>query len=208
MGCHFLLQCVKVKSESEVAQSCLTLSDPIECSLPGSSVHGIFAGKSPGVGCHSLLQGIFPTQQSNPGLLHCRRILYLLHQGSPGWCAFIPLFGSHKHPLCQAPCLRAARLGVRCKELTISWSKGSSIVSKGVQTQSPDSPVRETSSRGVICAVFCAEQEKGKQSGRPELSPAQASSLSSEERPCRWREKTAWAKAGGGGGDLSPELNH
>ena len=42
VGCHFLLQCIKVKSESEVAQSCLTLSDPLDCSLPGSSVHGIF----------------------------------------------------------------------------------------------------------------------------------------------------------------------
>ena len=41
VGCHFLLQCMKVKSESEVAQSCLTLSDPMDCSLPGSSVHGI-----------------------------------------------------------------------------------------------------------------------------------------------------------------------
>ena len=42
VGCHFLLQCKKVKSESEVAQSYLTLSDPMDCSLPGSSVHGIF----------------------------------------------------------------------------------------------------------------------------------------------------------------------
>ena len=42
VGCYFLLQCMKVKSESEVAQSCLTLHDPIECSLSGSSVHGIF----------------------------------------------------------------------------------------------------------------------------------------------------------------------
>ena len=42
VGCHFLLQCVKVKSESEVAQSCPTLRDPMDCSLPGSSVHGIF----------------------------------------------------------------------------------------------------------------------------------------------------------------------
>ena len=40
VGCHFLLQCMKVKSESEVAQSCPTLSDPIDCSLPGSSTHG------------------------------------------------------------------------------------------------------------------------------------------------------------------------
>ena len=42
VGCHFLLQCRKVKSESQVAQSCPTLSDPMDCSLPGSSVHGIF----------------------------------------------------------------------------------------------------------------------------------------------------------------------
>ena len=41
VGCHFLLQCMKVKSESEVAQSCLTLRDPVDCSPPGSSVHGI-----------------------------------------------------------------------------------------------------------------------------------------------------------------------
>ena len=40
VGCHFLLQCMKVKSESKVAQSCPTLSDPMDCSLPGSSVHG------------------------------------------------------------------------------------------------------------------------------------------------------------------------
>ena len=42
VGCHFLLQCMEVKSESEVAQSCPTVSDPMDCSLPGSSVHGIF----------------------------------------------------------------------------------------------------------------------------------------------------------------------
>ena len=45
VGCHFLLQCVKVKSESEVAQSCLTLCDPMDHSLPGSSIHGIFPAR-------------------------------------------------------------------------------------------------------------------------------------------------------------------
>ena len=45
VGCHFLLQRMKVKSESEVAQSCLTLSDPMDCSLPGFSVHGIFQAR-------------------------------------------------------------------------------------------------------------------------------------------------------------------
>ena len=45
VGCHFLLQCMKVKSESEVAQSCPTLWDPMDYSLPGSSVHGIFQAR-------------------------------------------------------------------------------------------------------------------------------------------------------------------
>ena len=45
VGCHFLLQCRKVESESEVAQSCPTLSDPMDCSLPGSSVYGVFQAR-------------------------------------------------------------------------------------------------------------------------------------------------------------------
>ena len=45
VGCHFLLQGMKVKSESEVTQSCLTLHNPMDCSLPGSSVHGIFQAR-------------------------------------------------------------------------------------------------------------------------------------------------------------------
>ena len=45
VGCHFLLQCMKVRSESEAAQSCPTLSDPMGCSPPGSSVHGIFQAR-------------------------------------------------------------------------------------------------------------------------------------------------------------------
>ena len=45
LGCHFLLQRIKVKRESEVAQSCLTLHNPMDCSLPGSSVHGIFQAR-------------------------------------------------------------------------------------------------------------------------------------------------------------------
>ena len=45
VGCHFLVQCMKGKSESEVAQSCLTLSDSMDCSAPGSSIHGIFQAR-------------------------------------------------------------------------------------------------------------------------------------------------------------------
>ena len=47
VGCHFLLQCMKVKSESEVAQSCPTPSDPMDCNPPGSSIHGIFQARVP-----------------------------------------------------------------------------------------------------------------------------------------------------------------
>ena len=105
----------KWKVKSEVAQSCPTLSNPMDCSLPGSSVHGIFQarvlewvaialrlhgryirwnspGQNTGVGDLSLLRGIFPTQGSNPGLPHCRQILYQLsHKGSPRileWVAY------------------------------------------------------------------------------------------------------------------------
>ena len=57
---------------------------PVDCSPAGSSVHGDSPGKNTGVGFYTLLQGIFPTQGSNPGPPHCRQILYhLSHQGSP-----------------------------------------------------------------------------------------------------------------------------
>ena len=56
----------------------------MDCSPPGSSVHGDSPGKNTAVGCHALLQGIFITQELNPGLPHCRQILYhLSHQGNP-----------------------------------------------------------------------------------------------------------------------------
>ena len=75
-----------------VTHSCPTLCHPMDCSPPGSSVHGDSPGKNSGVGCHALLQGIFPTQGLNPGLPHCRQILYhLSHQGSPRileWVAY------------------------------------------------------------------------------------------------------------------------
>ena len=61
-----------------VAQSWPALCYPIDCSLTGSSVHGDSPGKSTGVSCQAFLQGIFPTQGQNPGLLNCRQILYHL----------------------------------------------------------------------------------------------------------------------------------
>ena len=64
-----------------VTQLYPTLCDPMDCSPPGSSVHGDYPDKNTGVGCHALHQGIFLIQGLNPGPLHCRLILYhLSHQ--------------------------------------------------------------------------------------------------------------------------------
>ena len=67
MGAHTVM-CV-------VAQSCPTLCNPMDCSLPGSFAHGDSPDKNTAVGCHALLQEIFPIQGSNPGLTHCRQVL-------------------------------------------------------------------------------------------------------------------------------------
>ena len=84
-----------------VAQSCPTLCDPMNCSLPGSSVHGIFQARILEWAAIPSLQGIFPTQGSNPGLPHGRQILYCLsHQRSPRIinmeCSFISALGRTK----------------------------------------------------------------------------------------------------------------
>ena len=79
-----------------VAKSCSTLCDPMSCCPPGSSVHGNLQARILKGCSHSLLQGIFLTQGSNPGLLLCRRVPYRLSlQGSP----------LHTDLLCCTPCL-------------------------------------------------------------------------------------------------------
>ena len=112
-------RCKLIKG-SEVAQLCPTLCDPMDCSPPGSSVHGIFPGRNTGVGCHFLLQEIFPTQGLNPGLPHCRQTLCpLSHQGSPVKVRVLPNFGlltcKCGTPLCAAPwqggCLASVQRG-------------------------------------------------------------------------------------------------
>ena len=76
VGCHFLLQCMQVKGQSEVAQSCPTLSDPMDCSPPGSSAHGIFQARVLEWGAIALSKRIFLTQGSIPGLLHWQEDSY------------------------------------------------------------------------------------------------------------------------------------
>ena len=84
-----------------VTQSCPSLCDLMDCSLPGSSVYGDSPRKTMGVGCHFFLQRIFPTQGSNPRRPHCRQIVDCLsHQGSPRileWVAYSLSRGS-SHP--------------------------------------------------------------------------------------------------------------
>ena len=72
--------CVCVYTLCFVTQMCPTLCNPMDCSLPGPSDRGDSPGKNTGVGYHALLQRIFPTQGSNPGLLHFKQILYWLSQ--------------------------------------------------------------------------------------------------------------------------------
>ena len=95
-----------------VTQLCPTLCNPTDCSPPGSPVHGDSPGKNTGVRCHALLQGIFPIQRSNPGLLHWRQILYQLsHQGSP------------KGVLTRSDLTSVSKRGklVRKKKLQMNW---------------------------------------------------------------------------------------
>ena len=100
-----------------VAQSCPTLCNPMDCSLPGFSVHGIL-GKNTRVGCHALLHGIFLTQGSNPRLLcllHWSQVLYHRHHlGSPRQ-------GHQRHPQ-PFSLLKRMRWGENSKLLIMACS--------------------------------------------------------------------------------------
>ena len=88
------------ESEVLVAQSCPALCDPMDCKAPRLLCLSNSSGKYTGVSSHSLLQGIFLTQGSNLGLLHCRQILYRVsHQGSPG---LAPTLTPYKEPVCPS----------------------------------------------------------------------------------------------------------
>ena len=87
VGCHFLLQCMKGKSEREVAQSCPTLHDPMNCSLPGSSVHGIFQARVLEWGAIAFssqaLTGLI-IRESSPSFSLAPRATRVAHWVSPG----------------------------------------------------------------------------------------------------------------------------
>ena len=91
--CHFLLRCMKVKSESEVTQSCPTLSDPVDCSPPGSSVHGIFQARVLEWGAITYMDMI-PRLKLSPGKT-CPRSFHHLLAKNPMYRANHPDFHLH-----------------------------------------------------------------------------------------------------------------
>ena len=97
MGCHFLLQCMKVKSESEDAQSCPTLRDPMDCSLPGSSIHGIFQARVLEWGAIASSVGLneafnIHSSRSPSAQSFCLPFLYiqLISRVLPKWTSYTP----------------------------------------------------------------------------------------------------------------------
>ena len=97
----------------------------MDCSPPGSSVYGDSPGKNTGVGCHSLLQGIFPIQGSNLVLLHCRQILYhLSHKGRPPIYVKREFIFSSLQSLCHIQLFVTPWTAARQASLSIthSWS--------------------------------------------------------------------------------------
>jgi len=128
----------------------------MDCSRPGTSVHGDFPGKNIGMGCHTLLQGIFPTQGSNPGLPPCRQILYQLsHQGSPSIVEWVvnPFSRGSSWPRNQN------RVSCISGEFFTSWGPGNPNVSIGLPINSKTAHVK-TSRKKFITSC----QKMGKKS--------------------------------------------
>ena len=125
VGCHFLLQCMKVKSESEVAQSCLTLSDPMDCSLPGSSAHGIFQARvlewvAIAFSFLMLLQAIF--LQTHPSSkISTKKIQAQIHTNTHTVC--LEIFGVHYwKSLLKNPPVQFSSVTQSCWLLVTPWT--------------------------------------------------------------------------------------
>ena len=127
VGCHFLLQCMKVKSDSEVAQSCPTLGDPMDCSPPGSSIHGIFQARvlEWGAIAFSIIHTYIYSKHTV--------LVSLLHQVLPvticsqGLLCFSPLtrWIHYMQTKPAAPRLRMRLVSIRCSSsLRQHWGKG------------------------------------------------------------------------------------
>ena len=172
-----------------VTQSWATLCDPMDCSLPGSSVHGHFPGKNIGVGCHAVLQEIFPTQASNPGLPHFRQILYCLsHQGRPRileWVAYPSSRGtSQPRNRTGVSCIAGGFFTSWVQLKTGSGTKSCPTLYDPMDCSTPGFPVHhqlleraQTHVRWVGDAI---------QPSHPLLSPSPALSLSQNQGLFQW----------------------
>ena len=104
-------RCSSLCAACLVAQLCLTLCNLMDWSSPGSSVHGDSPGNNTGVGCHALLQGIFPNQGLNRGLSHCRQFLYhLSRREAPHRCVCLYLV-CLRMTVCVCACVCVSRFG-------------------------------------------------------------------------------------------------
>ena len=169
-----MLPCTKLLLHSYgshvLSQSCLTLCDPMDNSLPGSSVHEDSPGKNTGVGCHAPLQETFPTQESTPGLPYCTWILSgLSHEGVMGAQKEDRLLSSG---LCNLPCPH--QVGLALHIMVPGMQEGA--VSLGLHAQcgslSYDRHPRD------LCPTLCP----GHESCHSALGP---DALASKRRPCR-----------------------
>ena len=149
------------KSESEVARSCLSLCEPMDCSQPGSSVHGIFPGKNTGVGFNFLIQGLLLIQGSNLGLPHCRQTLYHLnHQGIPFLPKVVPFCIStqSKGQRNETSALAIRRTICHLLPMAEVMGKGLSCLLCGSIYGLPEQPVWLTLSQGTheVCGPYCS----------------------------------------------------
>ena len=108
-SCHFLLQCSKVKSQSEVAQSCPTLRDPMDCSLPGFSIHGIFQARVLEWGAIAFSDSGSSPDENPLIALHClwSTTQLLLQPQGPSWSALLSVWPLFLLPSCLGPYLLA-----------------------------------------------------------------------------------------------------
>ena len=100
VGCHFLLQCTKVKSESEVAQSCPTLRDPMDCSPPGSSIHGIFQARGLEWGAIAFSDVVIVSSKGTQTYIHTYMYIHSF-PNSPPIKILVSLENGHHQAICR-----------------------------------------------------------------------------------------------------------
>ena len=121
VGCHFLLQCMRVKSESEVAQSCPTFSDPMDCSPPGSSIHGSFQARVLEWGAIAFSEELADRCVKEAHCSSGTTGSECFMEGTSGRWSFS--FQTQSHSLwTNLPCLRLLMVMIQCMTLYIQYN--------------------------------------------------------------------------------------